>query len=619
MRKGTFYQKGITRLGNGAQFVFRIEDAAKEVQLAFFAGEKEVERITVPKEYRNGWLYSIVLDELPKGADGYCYYADGVSVEDFYAGAVSGWKEYGAEKGALRYLLPQRTYDWEEDAFPAHSYEDSVIYGMHVRGFTKHASSGVKKKGTFAGIREKIPYLTDLGITAVELMPVYEFDEIEKTPETYQSRQVETKINYWGFKEGCYYAPKSSYAYSMDAVSEMKDMVKALHRADIEVILQFYFPKSVNYSEIPEILHFWVNEYHIDGFRLLGENLPLSLIGADPFLKDTKLIMDHAGYEPSAKKSRKKQQKNTALWRYDFTYDIRKMLKGDEGCLSSLLFHLQDNPEEIGAVHAVAGYNGFTLQDLVSYDRKHNEANGEDNQDGSDYNCSWNCGVEGKTRKRTVQMLRRRQMKNALAFVMLSQGTPYLQSGDEFGRTQGGNNNPYCQDNEITWVDWRLQKINRDFYDYTKQLVAFRKAHTVFCRQQHLKGLDHLGYGCPDISFHGKEAWKPELESYSRHIGVLYCGKYASDRSGVEDSDFYMAVNMHWEPHAFALPKLSKEKKWEICMDTAMSESFVQLELTESGTVTAAERSIVLCRSVKCDLRTPEKKTEKIAEKVIEK
>lgn len=615
MKKGTFYQKGITRLENGVQFVLKIEEAAKEIQIAFFAGEKELERVEIPDEYRQGQLYSVILEELPKGADSYCYYADGKKTEDFYARAVIGLKEYGTEKGELRYWLPDTAYDWADDISPEHAYEESIIYGMHARGFTRHASSGVRRKGTFAGISEKIPYLKELGITAVELMPVYEFDEMEKVPEVYQNPVSETKINYWGFKAGYYYAPKSAYAYSSDAVSEIKDMIKALHKAGIEVILQFYFPKTVNYSEIPEILHFWVNEYHIDGFRLLGENLPTNLIGMDPLLKDTKLIMDYFDAEAEGKKDKANLKKNVALWRYDFTYDVRKTLKGDEGCISPLLFHMQDNPKETGAVHAAAGYDGFTLNDLVSYERKHNEENGEDNQDGNDYNCSWNCGVEGKTRRRTILQLRRRQMKNAMALVMLAQGTPYLQSGDEFGRTQGGNNNPYCQDNEVTWIDWRLQKINRDFYVYIKELIAFRKAHKVFCREQQLKGLDYLGYGCPDISFHGEEVWKPVLDAYSRYAGLMYLGKYAPDAKNLPDADFYVAVNMHWEPHAFALPKPAKEKHWELCMDTANTDSFAWMDLPDNGRITVSERSIVICRSIKQDRKLPEKKNGKIKEK----
>ena len=604
MRKGTFYQKGVTRLENGIQFVFKIEESAKEVQIGIFAGEKEVQRVTVPEAYRQGQLYSVVLEKLPKGADSYCYYADGEPVSDFYARGVIGMREYGKEKENLRYLLNQKDYDWEMDETPGHLYGRSVIYGMHVRGFTKHSSSGVRKKGTFAGIREKLPYLKELGITAVELMPAYEFDELEKTEEKYQREVTDSRINYWGFKEGYYYAPKSAYAYGNDAAAEMKDMIKALHKAGMEVLMQFYFPKSVNKSEIPEILRFWVMEYHVDGFHLLGENVPADILGTDPLLKKTKLIGNGFPVAEASPGRKAALERNLGLWRTEFLYDMRKALKGDEGCLPAMITRLQDNSEEAAVINAIAGYDGFTLNDLVSYERKHNEENGEENRDGNDYNCSWNCGVEGKTRKRTVQQLRRKQMRNALALVFLSQGTPYLQSGDEFCQTQDGNNNPYCQDNEVTWLDWKLLKTNRDFYDYTRNLIAFRNAHAVFHREQRLKGLDYLGSGCPDISFHGEDAWKPVFEYYSRCTGVMYSGKYAVNDDRCEDSDFYVAFNMHWEPHEFALPKLQKNKQWQVCIDTSLPGGFCEAEEKaeepiKAGRIVTEERSIVVCQAVK--------------------
>lgn len=611
MRKGTFYQKGVTILEQEVQFVFQIEKMTENVEIGIFAGKKELQRIAVPKTYRQGALYSVRLT-LPKEADGYCYYADNELVPDLYAKGVLGLKDYGREKKEVRYLLPRQAFDWEGDCAPAYAYSDSVVYGIHVRGFTRHTSSGVRKKGTFAGIKEKLSYLTELGITAIELMPAYEFDEVELLDEKYQDEARGCRINYWGFKRGYYYAPKSAYAYTEDAPAEMKDMIKAAHRAGIEVWMQFYFPKTMNRSEIPEILRFWVTEYHIDGFHLLGEELPTGMIGADALLKQTKLVSDYFPMDEIYPQHQKYQRpesghkKNLAFWKNDFTYDMRKALKGDEGCISPLAFHLQDNQEHAGVINTIAGYDGFTLQDIVSYDRKHNEANGEDNKDGNDYNCSWNCGVEGKTRKRTIQLLRRKQMRNALALVFLSQGTPYLQSGDEFGQTQNGNNNPYCQDNETTWLDWRLLKNNRDFYEYVRSLIAFRKAHAVFHRELQLKGLDYLGCGCPDISLHGKDAWKPLLEHYSRQLGVMYSGRYAVDRNGCADADFYVALNMHWEPHEFALPKLPKDKCWKICLDTSIASGFLTDE-TEAvkeipkNAIVAEERSIILCQSVKKD------------------
>lgn len=580
MKRGNFYPKGVTNTDGGIQFVWKIEKPAKQVEIGVFAGEKEVTRLSVLEGCRQGKLYCAVLEQLPKGADGYRYYADGEIVEDRYARGVIGLCSYGKEKGELRYRLPGKAYDWEDDLPLGHPYSETVIYGMHVRGFTKHTSSGVKKKGTFAGIREKIPYLKDLGITAVELMPAYEFDEFEKTESRYQ-KESEAKINYWGFKRGYYYAPKSGYAHAENASAEFKDMVKALHKADIEVLMQFYFPPQEKSGEIADILRFWVDEYHVDGFRLLGTRLPAASLATDPLLAGTKLIAGDFPLHEIYGEREAVSCRSLGIVRESFLYDMRRALKGDEGCMQDVTSHLLDNADKTGVINAITGYDGFTLRDLVSYDRKHNEANGEDNQDGTDYNLSWNCGAEGKTRKKSVIALRVRQMRNALALLFLSQGTPYLRSGDEFGQTQGGNNNPYCQDNEVTWLDWKNVRLNREFYEYTKALIAFRMSHAVFHREQRVKGMDTLGYGCPDVSFHGEEAWKPSLEPFSRSVGVLYCGRYAMNDGRTQDDDFYMAVNMHWEPHEFALPKLSKHKTWRLVMDTALPGAFVPAETQE--------------------------------------
>lgn len=600
MRRGNYYPKGVTVSEGETQFVFYAEKFRKEIEIGIFTGEKELARIAVPESCRQGQLYSVVVERLPEGADSYCYYADQKIFPDLYAKGVVGMRSYGKEKGMLRYTLPGEAFHWEEDRMPRHSYGDSVIYGVHVRGFTKHSSSEVRKKGTFAGLREKIPYLKELGVTAVELMPAYEFDEAEPVELPFE-KKGERKINYWGFKEGYYYAPKSAYAHSADAAAEMKEMVKALHRVKIEVLMQFYFPESYRIGEIQDILHFWVQEYHIDGFHLMGQNLPLAMLVSDPFLKDTKLICDRF---PSDAFCRERDlSRNCALWRESFTNDMRGVLKGDGGCLESMLFHLQDNEERMGIVNTIAGYNGFTLYDLVSYEGKHNEENGEDNRDGTDRNFSWNCGVEGKTRKRAVQMLRSRQMRNALALVFLSQGTPYLQSGDEFGQTQKGNNNPYCQDNAVTWLDWRRLDTNRDLFEYTKGLIRFRSSHPVFHRERPLKGIDYRSLGSPDISFHGGEAWKPMLDYSYRHIGVMYCGKYAEDGEGKPDADFYVAYNMHWEPHEFALPKIPKGRNWRLCMDTAIPGSFPEEReepaAESGGRILAEARSIQIYQTEK--------------------
>ncbi len=601
IRKGSFYPRGVTAVDGGVQFVFQTQKTNAEVSIGLFAGERELARISVPEELRHGLLYSVVIEGIPKRADGYRYYEGGKLLCDRYARGVIGMRRYGKERGELFYALPGKAYDWGDDRPLRRPYSASVIYGLHVRGFTKHASSGVAHKGTFAGIREKLPYLQALGITAIELMPAYEFDEVEKTESPYQ-KEAGTRLNYWGFKPGYYYAPKSAYAHDKNASAEMKDMIRALHKAGIEVLMQFYFSGGGNASEIPDILHFWAEEYHIDGFRLIGEKIPSDTLAADPFLRETKLICGEIPL-PGNGGDDLYPNRGLALWRQDFACAMRRALKGDDGSLEGMLYHLRDKEERAGVVNAIASYDGFTLCDLVSYDRKHNEENGEDNRDGSDYNYSWNCGAEGRTRKRAIQSLRRKQIRNALALLFLSQGTPYLRSGDEFGQTQGGNNNPYCQDNPVTWLDWKLTQANAWLLDYTRRLIAFRRAHTVFSREYPLHGADYLGYGCPDISFHGEEAWKPELYPGTRNVGVLYSGKYAQTQSGIADNDFYVAFNLHWEEHRFALPRLPKGMRWRLCMDTAQPEEawVTPKGEPETSPQVCAARSIQIYQSEKED------------------
>lgn len=602
MRKGTFYPKGVTRTTDGIQFVLKADRPDTQIEISLCKGARELQRVTVPPDYRCGQLYSVVL-ECPAEADSYRYYQDGRFLVDFYARRVTGLERYGQKKTDVRYFLPGREYDWEDDRRPLLPYSEMILYGIHVRGFTKHVSSGVSNRGTYEGLVQKISYLKELGINAVELMPCYEFDEVQTREEPYQD-DGKKKVNYWGFQSGYYYAPKSAYAASKDPTVSFCDMVKQLHRNGIEVIMQFYFPEMSGQSEIAEILRFWVENYHIDGFHLIGAGLPLPAIATDPFLRDTKLIMAQL---PPADRSHHKGErvwsKNLAYFSEGFTYDMRKFLKGDDDCLNRALQHFRDNREDAAVINALTCYNGFTLNDLVSYERKHNEANGEENRDGSEYNLSWNCGAEGPSRKKQVLALREKQMRNGLAFVFLSQGVPYLQSGDEFAQTQNGNNNPYCQDNETTWLNWKRMAKYQAFHEYVKKLIAFRKAHRVFHKEEPLRIMDYIGCGYPDVSYHGEEAWRPVLENYSRHVAVMYCGKYACDRKQNPDAFFYVAYNMHWEAHSFALPRLPKGMKWQCCMDTADPEGFVGIPVEsdkakKNQTVQVEARSVKIFQSI---------------------
>lgn len=578
-------------------------------------GAEEI-KIPFPSECRIGNIVCVQINGIsPEEYDYNFYEADNV-VTDLYAKRILGNEVWNGRKDGSKQLksgFVTGEYDWQGDSTLRIPYEDSIFYCMHVRGFTKHGSSKVKHKGTFAGIIEKIPYLKELGITAVELMPAYEFDEIEavqtaSSPMDYmKERYVDiaeitdagaeekqtkepSKLNYWGFKKAYYFAPKSSYAAG-NPVTEFKDMVRTLHANGIEVIMQFYFPNNVKQGYMLEVLRYWVLEYHIDGIHLKGENLPVTLLATEPLFGNTKILYYGFPYDEIYAPDELPAYRNLGVYQDDFMYEMRKFLKGDEDKVRTLLYYVKRNDEKAGVLNFITNYYGFTLMDLVSYDKKHNEENGEDGKDGSDYNYSWNCGVEGKSRKQMIVKLRKKQMRNAILFMMLSQGTPLLMSGDEFGNSQNGNNNPYCQDNETTWLNWNLLKSNDDIFSFVKESIAFRKAHAVLHGRELLKQTDYISCGYPDVSCHGEEAWKADTANYNRHAALMYCERYANPSDRSADGFLYVAYNMHWQPHSFALPKLPKGKKWYRVMDTTDARMVHEL-LPNQQTAEVTERSV---------------------------
>lgn len=279
---------------------------------------------------------------------------------------------------------------------------------------------------------------------------------------------------------------------------------------------------------------------------------------------------------------------------------MRSFLKGDDGQNGGAAYYTHRNPAETAVINYMAGTNGYTLADMVAYQEKHNEANGENNRDGEDYDCSWNCGVEGSSRKKDVTELRRKQLRNAALMLFLSQGTPLLQAGDECLNTQLGNNNAYCQDNEIGWVNWKLTKAGKEYQKFIKDCIDFRKAHSVFCHAKPLAGKDLMGCGLPDISWHGLEPWKPQFEDSCHELAVMYCGEYAKKADGSRDDDILVICNMYWEPQIFGLPKPSKGRRWHLAVDTGRREladlapADQEILLKEQRNYTAVPRSVIV-------------------------
>lgn len=464
---------------------------------------------------------SVVLEQ-PEDYE-YCYKIGGKIVPDPYGKAFSGREHWsvskGKEKRKLRTRIVTDTFDWEKSQFPHLNKEDVIAYSLHVRGFTKHSSSGVAHKGTFDGVTEKLPYLQKLGINQIHLMPVYEFDENQR------------HVNYWGYGKAYFFAPKASYAAG-DPVNEMKSLVRQMHLAGIEVILEMPFTEGTTFSLILDCLRYWVMQYHVDGFIVNPYICNPDELAKDPVLAKSKILKKEDGFQNV----------------------MRRFLKGDEGMIRDVICQLKNQDTQL--YNYIASHNGFTLCDVVSYDGKHNEANGENNLDGPDYNYSWNCGAEGNSRKKAVNELRKNQIFNAFFLLLFAQGMPCILSGDEFMNTQKGNNNAYCQDNLISWLDWNQLSRQEELYTFVCRLIALRKA---CMKQTAKKSEDTMGRsGIPQISYHGEDAWQMPAGRASRQLGVFY-------HEESTEKDFYIAYNMHWLSHSFALPSLPKGMEWA-CM-----------------------------------------------------
>ena len=464
---------------------------------------------------------SVVLEQ-PEDYE-YCYKIGGKIVPDPYGKAFSGREHWsvsqGKEKRKLRTRIVTDTFDWGKSQFPHLKKEDVIAYSLHVRGFTKHSSSGVAHKGTFDGVTEKLPYLQKLGINQIHLMPVYEFDENQR------------HVNYWGYGKAYFFAPKASYAAG-DPVNEMKSLVRQMHLAGIEVILEMPFTEGTTFSLILDCLRYWVMQYHVDGFIVNPYICNPDELAKDPVLAKSKILKKEDGFQNV----------------------MRRFLKGDEGMIWDVICQLKNQDTQL--YNYIASHHGFTLCDVVSYDGKHNEANGENNLDGPDYNYSWNCGAEGNSRKKAVNELRKNQIFNAFFLLLFAQGMPCILSGDEFMNTQKGNNNAYCQDNLISWLDWNQLSRQEELYTFVCRLIALRKA---CMKQTAKKSEDTMGRsGIPQISYHGEDAWQMPAGRASRQLGVFY-------HEECTEKDFYIAYNMHWLSHSFALPSLPKGMEW-VCI-----------------------------------------------------
>lgn len=557
-------------------------------------------------------------------------------------------------------VVDTSTYDWEGDCYPRRSFSKTIIYELHVKGFTKHPNSKIKanKRGTYAGLIEKIPYLRDLGITAVELLPVFQFDE-QDAPEG--------KLNYWGYSPVSFFAPHRAYSSRKDVMGplhEFRDMVKALHKADIEVILDVVYNHTTegdpngptlsfkgvenrayylmegdtwsygNYSGcgntvnanhsvvrrmIMDSLRFWVSEMHVDGFRFdlasilsrdeFGNPLKnppiLWEIESDPILSGTKLIAeawDAAGLYQVGRFIGDKWKE----WNGKFRDDVRSFIRGDEGSVSNFASRILASPDIYGhkeqqaetSINFITCHDGFTLNDLVSYNEKHNEANGENNRDGENNNLSWNCGVEGPTTNPVIKKLREQQIKNFMVVTLLSYGTPMLLMGDEVGRTQLGNNNAYCQDNEISWFNWDLLEKNASLFRFISTLNGFRINRNLSENYPDLSLMEFLREE-QRIEWHGIRLGQPDWSATSHSLACTVRTKSSS-------SVIHLMYNAYSKDLSFELPHPQDfgGKKWLCLIDTSLP-SPLDISLIEDAKNVEGKCYMVKARSVVLTIALP--------------
>ena len=642
IRPGFFREFGAVAIPGGVNFTIHTHGATScELLLFHRKAEEPYAVIPFPESYRIGFCYSMIVFDLDIEEFEYAYRLDGPYDEkkglrfdknkillDPYARAVTGQSQWGHVNNAqhgYRARVVQSNFDWGDQRHHSIPMEDLIIYELHVRGFTMDESSGVKHHGTFEGLREKIPYLKELGVNAVELMPIFEFDEMRDV------RLIDENelIDFWGYNPVSFFAPNTSYCSSMEYNREgleLKALIKDLHDNGIEVILDVVFNHTAEGNEfgpcfsfkgfdnniyymltpdghyynfsgcgntlncnhpvvrdmILECLRYWVIEYRVDGFRfdlasILGRNddgTPLSQppllrsLAFDSILGNVKLIAEawdagglyQVGSFPSWKR--------WAEWNGRYRDDMRRFLKGDDFLAQTAAARITGSPDLYdpayrggnASINFLTCHDGFTLYDLYSYNQKHNEANGWGNTDGADDNNSWNCGVEGETDDPAILALRKRLMKNACAILLCSRGTPMFLSGDEFADTRYGNNNPYCQDNLISWLDWSLLKKNKDLFDFFQYMIRFRKDHPVI-----RKDLEPSYLGIPAMSTHGLT---PDETNFSGDSHVV-CVRFAGYNESTQKEDLvYLAVNSGWFPVTLTLPELPEHYKWKVAVNT---------------------------------------------------
>lgn len=668
-RIGKVLPYGASIVPDGVNFsIFSNRATHCELLLYHYGEEEPYVVIPFPNEFKIGNVYSMIVFDVDYETVEYGYRMDGEYnpengdrfdrtkvLLDPYAKAISGRTVWGKEPNwdnnfQHRGKIIYDDFDWQGDVPLRLPMSDLVIYEAHVRSLTKHESSGAKYPGTFAGLRDKLPYLKELGINCIELMPIFEFDEFENAREIDGNKLY----NYWGYSTVGFFAPKAGYAASAPLgleVDELKNLIKELHRNGIEVILDVVFNHTAEGNEkgpyisyrgidnktyylltpegyyynfsgcgntlncnnsivrncILDCLRYWAADYHIDGFRFdLASILSrdergapmtspplLEILAHDAILSECKLIAEAWDAGGLYQVGSFPAWGRWAEWNGRYRDCVRTFIKGGMEAFPELVQRINGSRDLYGnrssnaSINFITCHDGFSLYDLVSYNEKHNIMNGENNQDGGNDNESWNCGVEGETQDKEILTLRYRQMKNAITLLLMSRGIPMLLSGDEFANTQFGNNNAYCQDNEISWLDWTRLEGHKDLHDYVQKLIRFRQEHPVLRSDDFFDGKNATDY--PEFSLHGEQPWQIDVTQPTLTFGFMFVEEKEKYKQKT-DNFIYVAVNAHWESRTFHLPTVPAGKRWKLLI-SSNTEKVVQ---NDDMSINVADRSMVI-------------------------
>lgn len=622
---GKYETFGVTKEKDILSFSLQAGEKATCKLLLYPKEAGKVFKIPMERHKRYPTVYTVGIQGLDWNHYDYNFEIDGREITDPYAVKITGrevWAdpERRPEETSGEGFVPEKIrkqqeqkrksrrnkikssfyfseFNWKNDKSPEIEKEDMVIYKLHARGFTMGMKTESSDKGTFSCLERKLRYLKELGVTTLLFLPIYEFEEFLQLDESKKKEQPENLINYWGYTVGSYFAVKASYLGKENNPDTLKRMISKIHQMDMEFVPEFYFNEKINPHLIIDVMRYWKREYHVDGFRVIADSKVAELLAQDGMLNGCKLF-----YEGFSEKLAEAQDGfGPKLFAYNdsFLYAMRRMLNHQGGNIYEFACQMKRQQEHQGFVNFVAENNGFSLWDVFSYSRKHNEDNKEENRDGNDWNYSSNSGQEGISKKREINKLRERKVRNALAVTVFSQGIPMFWMGDECVNTQMGNNNAYCQDNEIGWKDWKHTKAGHNMTEYLKTLLRLRKEYPVIRSSIPYQMSDYAKQGYPDLSYHSQEAWQMDFDRNRGFIGMFYCGTYGSKEY------VYIAYNFQTIPQKLALPQ---DISWKAVLDTGRDT--LKRETLTGAVLTEAQSVMVLIGKAKV-----ERKDEKVVDR----